>query len=162
MPTSFISGDLFCNRVQAAALAHGCNCKGSMGAGVAVGFKDRYPAMFEAYRSRCKAKPRLFNPGDVFLWTQPDAPAVFNLATQEDYWRSRATYPVLEAALTEMRAQADAAAIPSIAMPRVGAGLGGLSWNKCRAIIERAFLDWPGNLYVYDAFVPEDPPDLPA
>jgi hypothetical protein len=47
MPIQYISGDLFVNRFNPQALAQGCNCKGSMGAGIAVGFEERYPAMFE-------------------------------------------------------------------------------------------------------------------
>jgi O-acetyl-ADP-ribose deacetylase (regulator of RNase III) len=43
MPIEFVSGDLFANRFRAHALAHGCNCQGSMGAGVATGFRDRHP-----------------------------------------------------------------------------------------------------------------------
>ncbi len=127
MPIEFVTGDLFKNRFNAEAFAQGCNCKGSMGAGIAVGFKDCYPEMFEAYRRRCKATPREFNPGDVFFWREEGQPGVFNLATQEDYWRSRATYPVIEETLAKMRAEADAAGITRIAMPRIGAGYGGLS-----------------------------------
>jgi O-acetyl-ADP-ribose deacetylase (regulator of RNase III) len=53
-----------------------------------------------------------------------------------------------------MRAQADAAGVASIAMPRIGAGYGGLSWRKVRAVIDRVFADWSGTLYVYEAYVP--------
>ena len=65
MPVRYIAGDLFANRVGAQALAHGCNCPGSMGAGIAVGFRDRYPEMYAEYRRRCKTSPRELNPGDV-------------------------------------------------------------------------------------------------
>src|SRR4051812_45533503 len=34
MPIEFVSGDLFENAHGARAFAHGCNCQGSMGAGV--------------------------------------------------------------------------------------------------------------------------------
>jgi O-acetyl-ADP-ribose deacetylase (regulator of RNase III) len=68
MPVHYISGDLLTNGVGAQALAHGCNCRGSMGAGIAAGFRERYPEMYEEYRRRCKATPREFNPGDVFLY----------------------------------------------------------------------------------------------
>lgn len=47
MPIQYVSGDLFVNRFNAKALAQGCNCKGSMGAGIAVSFKEHYPAMYE-------------------------------------------------------------------------------------------------------------------
>jgi O-acetyl-ADP-ribose deacetylase (regulator of RNase III) len=156
MPIQFVSGDLFANEYQAQALAHGCNCQGSMGAGIAVGFRERYPAMYAEYRRRCKAAPRQFNPGDVFLWKADDQPWVFNLATQEDYWRSRATYDTIERVLQAMRAQADAEGIQSIAMPRIGAGYGGLSWKKVRPLIERVFADWPGTLSVYEQYIPAE------
>jgi O-acetyl-ADP-ribose deacetylase (regulator of RNase III) len=151
MPIEFVSGDLFVNRVGAAAFAHGCNCAGSMGAGVAVGFRERYPAMFEEFRRRCKAKPPEFGLGDVFLWREEGRPAVFNLGTQPRPGRG-ATYPVVEAALKALRAAADGAGITSLAMPRIAAGYGGLSWKKVRALVESAFADWPGMLYVYEEY----------
>jgi O-acetyl-ADP-ribose deacetylase (regulator of RNase III) len=156
MVIAYISGDLFANRHHAQAFAHGCNCQGAMGAGIAVSFRERYPAMYEEYRRRCKAEPRQFNLGDVFLWRDEQQPWVFNLATQERYWRGRASYEAIEAALMTMRQQADAEAIQTIAMPRIGVGYGGLSWKKVRAIIERVFADWDGMLYVYAEFVAEE------
>jgi O-acetyl-ADP-ribose deacetylase (regulator of RNase III) len=156
MVIAYISGDLFANRYHAQAFAHGCNCQGAMGAGIAVSFRERYPAMYEEYRRRCKAEPRQFNLGDVFLWRNEQQPWVFNLGTQERSWRGRASYDAIEAALMTMRQQADAEGIRTIAMPRIGVGYGGLSWKKVRAIIERVFADWDGMLYVYAEFVAEE------
>jgi O-acetyl-ADP-ribose deacetylase (regulator of RNase III) len=154
MPIQYVSGDLFAEEHAGGAFAHGCNCQGSMGAGVAVGVRERYPAMFEQYRAMCKATPRQFNPGDCWLWCEAGKPAVFNLATQEKYWRSRATYEAVEACLRAMRQQADVAGIVRIAMPRIGAGLGGLSWKKVKAVIERVFAGWAGTLVVIEEHVP--------
>ncbi len=153
MPIRFVSGDLFDNEHDARAFAHGCNCQGSMGAGVAKTIRARYPTMYEEYRSRCKAEPRQFNLGDCWLWKADDQPWLFNLGTQEGYWRSRASYEAIETALKEMRRQADAEGIASIAMPRIGVGYGGLSWKKVRAIIEAVFKDWHGTLVVYEEYV---------
>jgi O-acetyl-ADP-ribose deacetylase (regulator of RNase III) len=155
MPIEFVSGDLFANRFKAQALAHGCNCQGSMGAGIATGFRDRYPAMYAEYHRKCKAEPREFNLGDAWLWKADDRPWVFNLGTQEGVWRAQASYDAIEAALRGMREQADREGIPSIAAPRIGAGYGGLSWKKVRAVIEQVFGDWPGTLYVYEENHPE-------
>ncbi len=160
MPIRFVSGDLFDNIHGARAIAHGCNCQGSMGAGVAKTIRARYPAMYEEYRVRCKAEPRRFNLGDCWLWKADDQPWVFNLGTQEGYWRSRASYEAIEAALNEMRRQADAEGIASIAMPRIGVGYGGLSWKKVRAIVEAVFGDWPGMLVVYEEYVPKESADV--
>jgi O-acetyl-ADP-ribose deacetylase (regulator of RNase III) len=146
MPIEFVTGDLFANRFRAQALSHGCNCQGSMGAGIATGFREQYPEMFAEYRRRCKAKPREFNLGDVFLWKAEGQPWVFNLATQEGTYRARASYQAIEAALETMREQADREGVASIAVSRIGAGYGGLSWRKVRAIVEGAFKDWQGTL----------------
>ena len=155
MPISFVSGDLFANRFKAQALAHGCNCQGSMGAGIATGFRDRYPAMYAEYRRCCKAEPREFNLGDAWLWKADEQPWVFNLGTQEHYWRARASYEAIEQALRRMRERADAEGVRSIAIPRIGVGYGGLSWKKVRAIVEQAFGDWPGKFVVYEEYVAE-------
>jgi O-acetyl-ADP-ribose deacetylase (regulator of RNase III) len=154
MPIQYVSGDIFDNTHHAQAFAQGCNCQGSMGAGIAKTFHSRYPEMYEEYRRRCKTEPRQFNLGDGWLWRSGDQPWVFILGTQEGYWRSRASYEAIETALRSMRTQADAEGITRIAMPRIGVGYGGLSWKKVRAIVEAVFGDWDGTLVVYEEFMP--------
>jgi len=154
MPIQFVAGDLFRNEHGVRAFAHGCNCQGSMGAGIAKTFRAQYPEMYEEYRRRCKADPREFNLGDCWLWKADDRPWVFNLGTQEGYWRARASYEAIEEALGTMRRQADAEGVATIAIPRIGVGFGGLSWKKVRVNVERVFTDWSGQLIVYEEFVP--------
>jgi O-acetyl-ADP-ribose deacetylase (regulator of RNase III) len=155
VPIEFVSGDLFANAHGAEAFAHGCNCQGSMGAGIAKGFRERYPEMYEQYRTRCKADPRLFNLGDAWLWKATGTlPSVFNLGTQEHYWHARASYEAIEEALAKMRDLADAEGIRSIAIPRIGVGYGGLSWRKVKVIVERVFAEWSGRLVVYEEYAP--------
>lgn len=161
MPILFVSGDLFDNDHGVRAFAHGCNCQGSMGAGVAKGLRARYPEMYEQYRSRCKSEPRRFNLGDCWLWKAEDRPWVFNLGTQEGYWRARASYEAIEKALRAMKEQADAEGLTSIAIPRIGVGYGGLSWKQVRAIVEAVFADWAGTLVVYEEFVAGGSADAP-
>src|SRR3954462_3320991 len=162
MPIRFVSGDLFDNAHGVRAFAHGCNCQGSMGAGIARSFRARYPEMYEEYRSRCKAEPRRFNLGDCWLWKADDRPWVFNLGTQEGYWRARASYEAIEEALRAMREQADAEGITSIAIPRIGVGYGGLSWGKGRGVVEGGVADWSGTLVVYEEFVAGGSADAPG
>lgn len=154
MPIQYVAGDLFANRFQAQALVQGCNCQGSMGAGIAKGFRERYPEMFAEYRGRCKARPRRFNLGDAWLWKDPNRPWVFNLGTQEQYWHGRASYEAIEQALVKMKRRANREHIRTIALPRIGTGYGGLSWNKVRAIVDRVFRNWRGTLYVFEEHVP--------
>jgi len=157
MPIQFIAGDLFVNRLGAEAFAHGCNCQGSMGAGIATGFSNRYPEMYFEDQSRCKSRPRLFNPGDVFFWRSTGQQSVFNLATQEHYrGRQPASIPAVRQSLVRMREIADIENIKSIAMPRIGAGLGGLDWNDVKSVIHDIFYEWDGRLIVYEDFA-QDP-----
>lgn len=144
------SGDLFANTHRAQAFAHGCNCQGVMGAGIALGFRSRYPQMYLAYRARCLSLPRQFNPGDAWLWREAGKEAVFNLASQEFYGRrGRATLPWLRASLTAMRDQATAEGITAIAMPHIGTHLGGLAVADVRSIIFTLFRDWDATIILY-------------
>lgn len=154
MPIQYVAGDIFVNTYTAQAFAHGCNCQGSMGAGIAKEFKARYPEMFEAYRRRCKAEPRQFNLGDVFLWKEAEKPWVFNLGTQEAYWHARASYEAIEEALMKMKALAEAENVQRIAIPQIGTGYGGLSWKKVRTIVEKIYSEWDGTLIVYEEYIP--------
>ncbi|MDB5344023.1 MAG: RNase inhibitor [Schlesneria sp.] len=159
MSIEYIAGDLFANTVAAQAFAHGCNCQGSMGAGVATGFRERYPDMYEEFRRKCKAQPREFNLGDAWLWKSDDLPWVFNLGTQEKIWHARASYEAIEISLRTVRTLADAERVESIAMPRIGVGYGGLSWKKVKLIVDQVFADWTGRLIVYETFIPTDSPE---
>ncbi len=153
MPIHYVAGDLLQNRHALQAFAHGCNLQGLMGAGIAVQFRERFPAMYAEYRRRCKVKPREFNLGDVFAWQEAGQPIVYNLGTQVQPGRG-ATYAAVTLALREMKRQADAQAVKRIGMPRIAAGYGGLSWKKVKAIVETVFQDWAGDLFVYEEYVP--------
>lgn len=153
MPIQYVSGDLFANAYQVQAFAHGCNCQGVMGKGIAKQFRQVYPEMYAEYRRMCKAEPRQFNPGDSFLWKEAEKPWVFNLATQDTYGKVAATYEAVEQALANMRNQAEREKITSIAMPKIGAGYGKLEWPKVAELIEGAFQGWEGNLFIYSDYV---------
>jgi O-acetyl-ADP-ribose deacetylase (regulator of RNase III) len=47
------------------ALGHGVNTLGSMGAGIAVEFRRRWPAMYDAYREPCRSGA--LQPGGIFV-----------------------------------------------------------------------------------------------
>lgn len=51
MPVTEVVGDLF--DIDLPAIGHGCNSRGSMGAGIAVQFRRRYPDMYREYKRRC-------------------------------------------------------------------------------------------------------------
>ena len=113
------------------ALAHGCNCVGTMATGIAREFRERWPAMYRVYRARCREGR--FLPGDVLAW--PGSPRVYNLAVQLRPGPT-ATVAAVEVAVARMLAMAEAAEVAAIGMPRVGCGPAGLRWAEVEAILD--------------------------
>jgi O-acetyl-ADP-ribose deacetylase (regulator of RNase III) len=148
MPTSLVSGDLF--RSGLPALAHGCNCAGAMGKGIAREFRARFPAMYHEYRRRC-AQGR-FTLGDVFMW-RDDGMIIFNLATQSS-WRTTASIEAIETAARRMVALAEQNAVHQIGLPRIGSGLGGLPWLEVRQRLDLIGSQTTVQLLVYDGGMP--------
>jgi len=133
MPVEHRTGDLFA-QPDLTALAHGCNCAGAMGAGIAVQFKKRWPAMYAEYKRRC-ADGR-FAPGDVFAWEEAGV-TVFNLGT-EKHWRTGATIDFIERSAERLVAECESRKVAAVGMPRIGAGYGGLAWPDVEAALGRA------------------------
>jgi O-acetyl-ADP-ribose deacetylase (regulator of RNase III) len=138
-----VVGDLF--DADADALAHGINCKGAMAAGIAAEFARRYPRMEKQYVERCQLD--LIRPSSYFFWAG-DRPLVYNLATQ--------MFPGSDARLTWVKRSVDAmlthargVGIQSIAMPRIGCGIGGLQWEDVSMVIKELAESSPIDVNVY-------------
>ncbi|MDP9035350.1 MAG: macro domain-containing protein [Myxococcota bacterium] len=156
MAALFTKGDIF-TAEHLRAYAHGCNCAGAMGAGIAIEFKRRWPRMFEEYAARC-ADGR-FRLGDVFVWSEAGQ-TIFNLGTQE-HWRKKAQIPALTKSLVKMLELASHAGIDRVGLPRIGAGLGGLDWTRVKKVITEAGKDSPVTMVVFEQFV-RGAPSSPA
>lgn len=129
--------------------AHGCNCAGAMGKGIAVQFKERYPQMYSEYKALCRNGK--FALGSVFEYNYGDG-YVFNLGTQVS-WTTRANIKAVEEAIDKMMAIASALQVDKIALPKIGAGLGGLNWDDVKAVIESATAKYPAvDLIVVENF----------
>lgn len=131
--------------------AHGCNCVGAMGKGIAVQFRNKFPAMYEKYRRLCA--DGLFRVGDVFDYDYGDG-HVYNLGTQAS-WRTQAKPEYIRASVEKMLALAQADGVDRIALPAIGAGLGGLKWEDVKTVLEVAAAQCPDvDLYVVEAYSP--------
>lgn len=132
MSTTFVTGDLF-TTPDLDALAHGVNCKGAMGAGIAVEFKKRWPEMARKYRTQCYGNTRggPLKPGGFYAWRSPDGLWILNLATQ-DKPGPFATLRWIESSLTLALGQFNER---TIGLPRIGCGIGGLAWDQVRDLL---------------------------
>lgn len=128
-----IHGDLFTLDID--ALAHGVNCMGVMGAGIAVEFKQRWPVMFHRYRTACLNGT--LRPGTCLPCAETSPRWIYCLATQPRPGPC-AMLPAIEGAVSGMVRHARAANVRRIGMPYIGCGFGGLRWDEVRPIVERA------------------------
>lgn len=127
---------------DAEALVCPVNCVGVMGAGLAKEFRLRFPNNYRAYLHHCARIGMV--PGEVYLVRQPDGPvSVYNVATKGD-WRDpsrlRSVWWGLLDLARKVRHQ-------SVAVPKLGCGLGGLQWSDVRplavhALESRPDVDW--------------------
>ena len=148
MVTYIERGDIF-NIKGINSYAHGCNCAGAMGKGVALQFKKKFPLMYKQYKDLCASGK--YQLGDVFLY-QFDEGFVFNLATQQS-WKTKADKDAIRTSLTKMFDIACKYDITQIALPKIGAGLGGLDWIEVKLIIENVASKYANiNLYVVENF----------
>lgn len=127
------TGDLFTSTAD--ALGHGVNCMGLMGAGIAVAFKERCdPAMYEEYRKLCEQK--LLKPGLIYPFRNSDGRYVINIASQE-YPGPDATYEWLDSGMANALAYCSQRGLKSLAVPRIGCGIGGLEWDTVRDLMQQ-------------------------
>jgi O-acetyl-ADP-ribose deacetylase (regulator of RNase III) len=129
---TLVTGDLF--DLGLPAVGHGCNCAGAMGAGIAVEFKRRFPAMYQVYRRRCRQGS--FRLGDIFVWDEEPGLVVYNLATQS-VPRPSATLRAIDTSIRAALADAERRGLARLAVPRIGAGLGGLAWPDVEAVLRQ-------------------------
>ena len=145
-------GDIF-TIAGICSYAHGCNCAGAMGKGIALQFRERYPEMYTEYKHLCRYG--LFNPGDVFDYDYGNG-HIYNLATQQS-WRSKVKMEYVETALNKMLDLALSKDVTGIALPAIGAGLGGLCWENVKSVIEAVSLNYSGiDLFVVEKYCPSD------
>jgi O-acetyl-ADP-ribose deacetylase (regulator of RNase III) len=148
MALRFLSGDIFAfgpetldnidpgPNQQRVALAHGVNCRGLMGAGVAAQFAARYPLMEETYAAMCHAHTGLQGPehlgGKIYTYITPNLSpklpvwVIFNMFTQVNPGPD-ARIGLIEESFERALHEADDMQMTHLRMPLIGAGIGGLA-----------------------------------
>ena len=133
----FKSGNLFDSTAQ--LWVNPVNCKGVMGAGIALAFKKRFPEMFLQYNVYCRAGG--LHPGRIYSWANPKPgnPAwISNFPTKDD-WRKPSKMEYIEQGLPSLVKFIQSEGILSAAMPALGCGLGGLDFDAVRDLMKYHF-----------------------
>jgi O-acetyl-ADP-ribose deacetylase (regulator of RNase III) len=128
---------------NAEALVNTVNCVGFMGRGISLLFKKAWPQNFKMYAAACRRQE--VQPGRMFVFetgrlTNPRY--IINFPTKR-HWRGKSRMEDIEAGLKALVAEIRNRRIHSIAIPPLGAGLGGLDWTEVRVRIGDAMRDLP-------------------
>lgn len=148
---NYIKQDL--TKLERGIIAHGVNCQGVMGAGVAGAIKSKWPVVYDRYMEVGKTGSNL---GMIDIVTiTPDELYVVNCYTQDFYGR-RGRYAVPNAIIECLDlllrfAECNREPLP-VYMPKIGCGLGGLNWDAdVEPIVDAVALKHPGlTIYVCD------------
>ncbi len=145
----FVQGNLLESKVE--ALVNTVNTVGVMGKGIALMFKEAFPANFLAYEDACKRKDVRI--GRMFVTenrTFEGPHWIINFPTKK-HWRQPSKLEWIVEGLKDLRRVIQEHQIRSIALPPLGSGNGGLDWGDVRAEIQRILGDLEGvDIEVYE------------
>lgn len=121
---------------DAEALVNTVNTVGVMGKGLALQFKRRFPAMAEEYALRCRLG--IVEVGEMDVHRMPDGQYIINFPTKR-HWRAPSRIDWIQGGLDDLAFVIERLGIQSIAIPRLGSGLGGLDWEEVHRAILATF-----------------------
>lgn len=136
---NFTTGNLL--KADAEALVNTVNTVGVMGKGIALMFKEAFPANFLAYNEACKSgdvtvgKVHVFDRGGFF-----NPRYIINFPTKK-HWRHPSKMEWIKDGLKDLKKVIEDLNIRSVAIPPLGAGNGKLEWSDVREQIENILGD---------------------
>ena len=145
----YITGNIL--ESSADALINTVNTVGVMGKGIALQFKKAYHNNYKAYVQACKKNE--IEIGKLLIVKDSNLSSgekyIINFPTKKD-WRKPSEYEFIEAGLEDLIRIIKDYNIKSIAIPPLGAGNGGLEWEKVKKIIENKLSNIEIDIFVFE------------
>ncbi|HEX7845109.1 MAG TPA: macro domain-containing protein [Chitinophagaceae bacterium] len=145
----YIKGNILDSPAQ--ALVNTVNTIGVMGKGIALQFKKAYNNNYRAYEKA--ANNNEIKIGKMFVTQDSNTTSgdriIINFPTKTD-WRKPSEYKYIEDGLDDLIKIIKEKKIHSIAIPPLGAGNGGLKWERVKKIIEEKLQYLDLDVYVYE------------
>ncbi len=149
----YIEGDIFESPAQ--VIVNTVNTVGVMGKGLALSFKQRYPKMFETYKTICER--HLLTTGKLMLFYEADHWLL--LFPTKENWRNPSKLEYIEKGLMKFVNTYADKNITSIAFPKLGCGNGELNWEDVKPLMEKYLKKLPIDVYIYLGTNPDVVPE---
>lgn len=150
-----VSGDILLSKAD--AIAHGVAPGDHFNQGLAMSLRERWPAMFKDFRHYChQSHPKT---GELWTWSGVGGTHIVNLFTQEAAYDKgskpgKASLDHVAHALKALKKEAEKNSYKSIAITRLGTGVGGLDWDEVRPLIDQYLGELKIPVYVYGEYKP--------
>lgn len=136
----FTKGNLL--ESHAEAVVNTVNTVGVMGKGIALMFKEAFPANYREYAAASQRGE--VRTGEMFATERPSILGpprwIINFPTKE-HWRGKTRIEWIRSGLDDLKRVILDKQIHSIAVPPLGCGNGGLDWRNVRPMIESVLSD---------------------
>jgi len=145
-----LSGDILLSGAK--AIAHGVSPNDGFHSGLALQLRERMPSMYKDFRHFCQTShPKS---GGLWTWMSADGHYIVNLFTQDAAYDhgskpGHATLSQVNHTLHALRTLIEKEHFPSVALPRLACGVGGLDWDEVKPLIEKQLGDLDIPVYVY-------------
>jgi O-acetyl-ADP-ribose deacetylase (regulator of RNase III) len=143
----YMEGNLL--EADAQALVNTVNTVGVMGKGIALQFKENFKVNYNAYVEACKRGQvqigKMLVVRDSSLQGER---VIINFPTKTE-WYKKSQYNFIEEGLKDLVRVLEEYQISSVALPPLGCGHGGLSWEKVKRLIEKYLQNSPAKAIVF-------------
>lgn len=145
----YVTGDLLASNLK--VIAHGCNCHGLMGSGIARQIRSKWPNVYEVYRLKYQVMG--LELGTILPVRTLDGRMVVNCMTQYDCGndgRQYVDYDAIESCIAAINNHVEAWDVTEVGFPKIGAGLAGGDWDRIEDIIVRNAKNFLPVVYTLD------------
>jgi O-acetyl-ADP-ribose deacetylase (regulator of RNase III) len=141
------NGNIFDSKCE--ALVNPINCVGVMGKGLAKQFKEKFPTMFVQYKTDCQVG--LYSQMQIRIYNYDTKNPIYKYIVcfpTKYYWKDASKYLYIVDGLKQLCIFLPK--IKSIAIPKLGCGLGELDWNIVKVLIEEQLKDSNCLIKIYE------------
>lgn len=151
------NSDMFDYIKPGVALVNPVNCVGTMGKGLALEFKKRFPENYRLYVEHIEESGLI--PGAVFPTYDPTKGVyILNVATK-DHWKDPSRLEWIQSCVGRLGLMIILNNYDTMCIPALGCGLGGLPWSVVKKEIKSGLIECLQKHYIKTHFLIFEPKD---